>query len=429
MANEQDKRRIKVGQVLYTAFDEYKIVRQIGQGGNGIVYEASNSSEELFAVKIVDISKLSSQKRKRFKNELNFSEYDNHKNIIHIIDSGRDSSGTYAFYVMPVYPETLRTRMKQGVTPTDAIELTISLLEGLGFAHSKGICHRDIKPENILLQKNSNECIIADFGIAHFPEHEAITEVETKVGDRIANFQYAAPEQRIAGGTVDGRADVFAVGLILHEMLTGEIILGSDYKKIADCYQGYSFLDDIVELLHKQNPNDRLFPAKRILEDLYARIEIAKSERIAVEKKRLLDDIKQSTDSFTPFKTPEIIGAQVIAGTLTFKLDVEIPKKWFEVFRNESYGHTSVMGYEPSRFHMKNDMELAIGLNGGENKGTLKRIVDYFKQWLPTVTEYYNDMISREQDRRKREEIERIKHDIEEQERNRNMNELIQSLI
>ena len=122
-----------------------------------------------------------------------------------------------------------------------------------------------------MFKKDSNQAVIADFGIAHFCEEEIIATVETKKAERLANFQYAAPEQREKGAIVDGRADVYAAGLILNEMFTGKLVAGGNYKKIGEVDEKYDYLDKVFEGLYCQNPNDRIFPVNKILLEIDVR--------------------------------------------------------------------------------------------------------------------------------------------------------------
>jgi serine/threonine protein kinase len=86
-----------------------------------------------------------------------------------------------------------------------------------------GVNHRDLKPENILYHMESNTLGVADFGIARFRQEDLITAVKTGPQEKLANFVYAAPEQRFAGRPVDLRADIYALRLIMNEMYTGEV--------------------------------------------------------------------------------------------------------------------------------------------------------------------------------------------------------------
>ena len=124
--------------------------------------------------------------------------------------------------------------MNNGLRGEDIFEIFVQLLQGLKYAHNRGVFHRDLKPENILFFDESNKAVLADFGIAHFSSDEMITVVKTKQNSRMANFQYAAPEQREKGRKIDGRADMYALGLMLNEMFTGQLVAGNNYKKIED---------------------------------------------------------------------------------------------------------------------------------------------------------------------------------------------------
>lgn len=102
---------------------------------------------------------------------------------------------------MPLFDVSLRTLMREGVDPEKILPYFGQILDGIEAAHLFKVVHRDLKPENILFHKGTGTRVIADFGIAHFQEERLITAVETKDGDRLANFLYAAPEQRVRAMT------------------------------------------------------------------------------------------------------------------------------------------------------------------------------------------------------------------------------------
>ena len=189
--------KLAKGQTVYTAFSQYELIKQIGSGGNGRVFSAKDPDGEEFAIKFVEKHQ-SSTKLKRFKNEINFCEQHKHKNIVPILDRGQAflDGKDFVFYVMPLYAETLKDKIKAGIPHENILEIFIGLVEGLKFSHEQGSIHRDIKPENIMFAEGSLVPVICDFGIAHFAEEDLLTVVETKATDRMANFQYAAPEQR-----------------------------------------------------------------------------------------------------------------------------------------------------------------------------------------------------------------------------------------
>jgi hypothetical protein len=246
---------LKRGEVIRTAFDVYTVERQVGAGGSGVVYEVVNTEAARFAVKVLDISRAGGARVKRFKNEMNFCLRNHHRNIIRVLGTGLTDADA-VFYVMPFYPRTLRDLMG-GIKPADVLPLYGQILDGVEAAHLQGIWHRDLKPENILYSPDDHALVVADFGIAHFEEEELLTAVETKPGERLANFLYAAPEQRSRGRTVDQKADVYALGLMLHEMFSDEVPLGTGHGKVADAAPEFAHLDPLIELMRNQEPARR----------------------------------------------------------------------------------------------------------------------------------------------------------------------------
>jgi serine/threonine protein kinase len=166
---------------------------------------------------------------------------------------GRDAP----FYVMPRYASTLRDKITAVIPPEHVLRLFAGLLDGVEAAHLKGVVHRDLKPENVLYDAQRDALVVGDFGVAHFEDDERYTAVETRPGTRLANFQYAAPEQRMRGRPVDARADVYALGLILNEMFTGEIPHGTGYRTVAAAAPTYAFVDGLVEAMLQQAPAAR----------------------------------------------------------------------------------------------------------------------------------------------------------------------------
>ena len=405
--------RIAKGSILYTAFEEYEVQKQVGQGGNGTVFQAKNASNELYAIKVISRN-TPREKLNRFRNEINFCMNHEHKNIVKILDYGAygDESG-YLFYVMPLYDETLRDRIKTGIKAEDSIEIFENILNGLQYAHNQDCFHRDIKPENILFKKGSNQAVIADFGIAHFCEEEIIATVETKKADRLANFQYAAPEQREKGAIVDGRADVYAAGLILNEMFTGKLVAGGNYKKIGEVDEKYDYLDKVFEGLYCQNPNDRIFPVNRILLE----IDVRAAERNANNlRKEELQKAFNSCDS-NDLPVPQVVNLDMEGNKLVFTLSGNLPQEWYEILTSESFGHTSLMGYDAHTFSGRNN-KASVVIHAGESDSTIKQVVGYFKSWLPTVTGLYNrrkkqqaEAEFRKQMQAREQEIKRLEHE------------------
>ena len=156
---------------------------------------------------------------------------------------------------MNYYPETLRILIDKKIENEKILQLFSLILDGIEAAHFQGIYHRDIKPENILYNSLINELVIADFGIAHFNEDFLLTAIETNHSSKLANLRYSSPEQRVKGGTVNHKSDIYSLGLILHEMFTNDVPQGVGFKKISSNSQNYSYLDSIIEKMiqHDQN--------------------------------------------------------------------------------------------------------------------------------------------------------------------------------
>ena len=393
--------RMAKGTVVHTAFADYELIEQIGSGGNGRVFAVKNSDGEKFAIKFVE-KNTSTIKRKRFKNEINFCENYTHKNVVTIVDRGYAflDEKDYVFYVMPLYKETLRDKIKAGVSAEDAVGIFVGILEGLKYAHEHGAIHRDIKPENILFPEDNIEPIICDFGIAHFSEENLLTAVETKQADRMANFYYAAPEQYKRGGEICPQTDIYAAGLILNEMFTKEIPQATGYTTIGSVNPEYAFLDEVFARLFKQNPADRLYPIEKILSEMKLLAENYKRDK---EKLRLQKVVNEIID---PGKFNALVtNKEYRNGNLVFIFNQNIPDDWFGLITIGSFSHTAMMGYETNHLKRGARNELCMRLRGDEDEATLKRIIQYFNEWVSMVNVLYsNQMIEKAQEEQRRKE-------------------------
>jgi serine/threonine-protein kinase len=199
--------------------DRYGIERVLGEGGMATVYLAEDlKHRRKVAVKVMRPEFTATLGSDRFLQEIEIAAKLSHPHILPVHDSGRADGLLY--YVMPwVEGESLRERLHQhGALPVDlALRLAREVAEALEHAHQRGIVHRDIKPANILL--SGEHALVADFGIARaMGSGEALTQSGLFVGTP----QYMAPEQAMSEVTVDARADVYAVGGVLYEMLSGQ---------------------------------------------------------------------------------------------------------------------------------------------------------------------------------------------------------------
>ena len=203
----------KKGDVLRSGFQDYTVVGQKGAGGAGEVYEVRDCEGRALAAKVLNVERATHSRLQRFKREIEFCSKNSCKYIVPVLEYGLTSKGA-TFYVMPLYAGTLRDLISKRIAPEAVLPYFSEILDGVEAAHVQGVWHRDLKPANILFSTAENSLIVADFGIAHFEEEELLTAFETKSQERLANFEYAAPEQKRRGQAVDKKVDVYALGLI-----------------------------------------------------------------------------------------------------------------------------------------------------------------------------------------------------------------------
>jgi serine/threonine protein kinase len=209
------------------AFPQLEIVELIGHGGMGVVYKARQPRlDRLVALKLLPQSLATDAAfAERFNREARVLARLNHPNIVTVHDFGQ--SGGF-FYLLMEYVDgvNLRQAMQAGrFTPQQAMLLVPKICEALQFAHDEGILHRDIKPENILLD-TKGRVKIADFGIAKLVGEARENLTLTGSGLAVGTPHYMAPEQLEHPQDVDQRADIYSLGVVFYEMLTGELPIG-----------------------------------------------------------------------------------------------------------------------------------------------------------------------------------------------------------
>jgi TolB-like protein len=201
--------------------ERYAIDRELGRGGMATVYLAQDLKHgRPVAIKVLRPDLAQSLGPGRFLREIRIASRLTHPNILPVYDSG--SADGLLYYVMPyVAGETLRERIQgQGQLPlADAIRITREICEALECAHGEDVVHRDIKPGNILLE--SDHAVIADFGLAR-AVRAAVSDDLSSAGLALGTPPYMSPEQASGGDQVDGRSDIYSLGCVLYEMLSGE---------------------------------------------------------------------------------------------------------------------------------------------------------------------------------------------------------------
>lgn len=257
----------------------YEIREIIGVGGMAVVYKAyDNIDDRIVAVKILKDEFLANEEfRRRFKNESKAIAVLSHPNIVKVYDV---SYGDRLQYIVMEYVEGITLKeyiQQQGViNHREAVFFVMQILRALQHAHDKGIVHRDIKPQNILLLENG-AIKVTDFGIARF----SASETRTMTGSTIGSVHYISPEQA-RGDITDDKADIYSVGVMLYEMLTGRLPFESDNTvsvAIMQLQQDPEMprkinpeipvgLEQIIIRAMQKNINDRYQSAAEMLLDL-----------------------------------------------------------------------------------------------------------------------------------------------------------------
>jgi serine/threonine protein kinase len=376
---------------LNTAFSSYTIDEFLGEGGAGRVYGGLDSDRTPIALKVLPPDKASVEKRRRFKNEIAFGMQNKHENIVTVLDYGiaNEHKVVGPFYVMRRFEGNLRNLMVKGIAPDAVLPIFSQILDGVEAAHLQLVFHRDIKPENILCNRD-RKLALADFGIAHFSEELIATSVETSPNQRLANFQYAAPEQRTPGKSVGAPADIYALGLILNEMFTSIVPHGTSYRLIGSISKDFAFLDGVVAQAIRQAPDERP-QSIAVLKVLIARYQ---SDAISFQK---LSEIKKTVikigeiDEPLAHEPPQLIAADWNTGTLRLTLDRPVNQKWISALHSMS-NYASAFGAEPRMFRFHGSEATVSGIQEHQ----VQPAINHFKNWLGNATRTLNQNLMRQ---------------------------------
>ena len=204
----------------------YEILDEVGQGAMGTVYRARDPLiERAVAIKTLPIAQLRQEgadAESRFLREAQSAGRLSHPNIVTIYDVG-EADGLAYIAMEYLSGTTLRDIIDKGPMPLDlALETATQMAEALAFAHEHGVIHRDIKPANVVISGPHGRVKLTDFGIAHL-----VNSNHTQTGQMLGSPRYMSPEQAM-GREIDGRSDIFSLGAVLHEMLTGRYAFDGD---------------------------------------------------------------------------------------------------------------------------------------------------------------------------------------------------------
>ncbi|MHC1742534.1 MAG: protein kinase [Syntrophobacteraceae bacterium] len=200
-------------------YGRYRIVKELGKGSMGVVYQAHDPQiDRSVALKVLRPDRVTSETfRHRFLKEARAVGRLSHTNIVVVYDIGEDHGTVYISMEFLEGKPLSDLVQQEKFTEAEAVEVGIQVADALDYAHRKGIVHRDIKPSNIIIQPDG-QVKITDFGIAHIDDPEATQQ--TQAGEILGTPAYMSPEQ-VLGQQVDGRSDLFSLGVILYELSVG----------------------------------------------------------------------------------------------------------------------------------------------------------------------------------------------------------------
>jgi tRNA A-37 threonylcarbamoyl transferase component Bud32/outer membrane protein assembly factor BamD (BamD/ComL family) len=277
----------------------YELHEKIGQGGMAVVYRGIQPSlNRQVAIKVLpEQFARSPELLSRFEREGAIISKLNHSNIVQIIDRGKE--GETLYIVMEcVEGEGLDKMTRRGPLPIpQVIDFAIQICEALEYAHGQGVVHRDLKPSNILIEARTLRPKIADFGIASLETNTAEVATLTTGNTALGTMNYMAPEQRLDSHSVTHSADLFSLGVILYEMLTGRLPIGHFKLPTLLRPDVPIGLDAVVKKCLAHQPEDRYKNARAVRDDLarfvrhragVGEIKVLFSRKTFAERRRVL---------------------------------------------------------------------------------------------------------------------------------------------
>jgi serine/threonine-protein kinase len=357
--------------VLRTAFETYTVHAERGTGPCGTVFEAQDASGQSCAIKLLAAGMTGASALKLAARELQFCSRRPHRNIAPVLDSGLHGTKG-AFYVMPLYPRSLRDAIREGIPHDNVLRLFGQVLDGVEAAHLYEIWHGDLKPENILLSADDRDVAVGDFGIVHFLHENRLPPPEEQAAEP-GSFPYAAPEQRW-GDRLDGKADVYALGVMLREMFTGSAAMGPGELDVADVAGEYAYLDWTIQRMMHPEPERRLTVAE-VKRELIAR----GNEFLCLQRLNALkNEILLETEIDDPLlRTPIAVhSVDFRADTLYLTLNQVPPPDWIAAFQGA--GRPSALtGHAPGRFVVMGRLTHLPVVRGGDPQQLLDQAKGY----------------------------------------------------
>lgn len=278
---------------LAKLFPALQIIELIGAGGMGAVYKARQEGlDRVVALKILPEEFSHDVKfALRFTREARTLAKLNHPNIVSVYEFG-NAEDTYYFLMEYVEGSNLRDAVRaRQLAPEHALAIVPHLCDALQYAHDKNVVHRDIKPENILLATDGS-VKIADFGLSRILGNDGQSAVLTRTNQVMGTPRYMAPEQLEGSHRVDHRADIYSLGVVFYEMLTGELPIGR-FAAPSQKVEIDVRLDEVVLRTLEKEPQRRYQRVSQVKTDVES---IATSENPALAP-TLISDVSPSSDS------------------------------------------------------------------------------------------------------------------------------------
>ncbi len=256
-----------------TVIGPYKLLQQIGEGGMGVVFMAEQTlpMQRKVALKVIKAGMDSGQVIARFEAELQALAMMDHVNIARVLDAGATEAGL-PYFVMELVHGVPITRYcdDNRLSPRERLELFVPVCQAIQHAHQKGIIHRDVKPSNVMVTLYDGKPVpkVIDFGVAKATE-QRLTErtLFTQYGTMVGTLEYMSPEQaEMSALGVDTRSDIYALGVLLYELLTGSTPL--NHKRLKEA--GYGEVLRMIKEEEPPRPSTRLSDSGETLASISA---------------------------------------------------------------------------------------------------------------------------------------------------------------
>ncbi len=270
--------------------NRYEFLSEVGCGGVGVIYKArQKTTGNIVAIKMLSFEDVGKQSKMRFQEEAKACSRLVHENLPKLLDYGLTEQGQPYMILEFFEGIDLSQVLDQagGVSLIPALDIAEQICAGLSYAHAQGVLHRDLKPSNIMIKwdEGSPRVKIVDFGIAKLIDEDGEREKLTKTGEVIGTPTYMSPEQ-ILGKELDNRSDLYSLGCVLYELLSGvpplvgvnsvQTILkqlNDQPRSMKEASRGREFpqeLEEIIDRLLQKQPNDRYRHAGALLDDVHA---------------------------------------------------------------------------------------------------------------------------------------------------------------